>query len=104
MTNEEVLSRTGSRSLFLTLKIRRMRRLGHLRRMPDGCLPKDILYSELRTGIRPRGRPMQHLKEVAKRDLVALGVDVGNWEELAEDRAGWRNALREEARHLRPHG
>lgn len=38
---------------------------------------------------------MLRFKDVAKRDLVALGVDVGNWEELAEDRAGWRNALRE---------
>ena len=53
ITNEEVLSRAGSRSLFQTLKLRRMRWLGHLRRMPDGRLPKDILCSELCTGSRP---------------------------------------------------
>ena len=82
ITNEEVLSRAGSRSLFQTLKIRRMRWLGHLRRIPGGRLPKDILYSELCTGSRPRGRPMLCFKDVAKRDLVAL------------DRTGWRNALR----------
>ena len=35
VTNEEVLKRAGSRSLFQSLKTRRMRWLGHLRRMPD---------------------------------------------------------------------
>ena len=94
ITNEEVLSRAGSRSLFQTLKIRRMRWLGHLRRMPDGRLPKDILYSELCMGSRPRGLPMLRFKDVAKRDLVALDIDTEKWEELAVDRTGWRNALR----------
>ncbi|KAI4787141.1 hypothetical protein KUCAC02_029076 [Chaenocephalus aceratus] len=50
VTNEAVLARTGSKSMFQTLKIRRLRWLGHLRRMPDGRLPKDILYSELSAG------------------------------------------------------
>lgn len=36
---------------------------------------------------------MLRFKGVAKRDLVALGVDVGSWEELAEDRAGWRKKM-----------
>lgn len=39
ITNEEVLSRAGSRSLFQT---RRMSWLGHLRRMPDGRLPHSL--------------------------------------------------------------
>ena len=94
ITNEEILSRAGSHSLLQTLKIRRMRWLGHLRRMPDGRLPKDILYSKLCTGSRPRGRPMLRFKDVANRDLVALDIDTERWEELAEDRTGWRNALR----------
>ena len=100
ISNEEVLSRAGSRSLFQTLKIRRMRWLGHFRRMPDGRLPKDILYSKLCTGSRPRGRPMLRFKDVAKRDLVALDIDNERWEELAEDRTGWRNALRKGGEEL----
>ncbi|XP_010764526.1 uncharacterized protein [Notothenia coriiceps] len=38
VTNEAVLARTGSKSMFPTLKVRRLRWLGHLRRMPDGRL------------------------------------------------------------------
>lgn len=75
ITDEEVLSRAGSSSLFQTLRIRRMRWLVHLRRTPDGRLPKDILYSELCTGLRSRGRPMLRFKGVAKRGLVALDMD-----------------------------
>ena len=37
---------------------------------------------------------MLRFKDVAKRDLVALDIDTERWEELAEDRTGWRNALR----------
>ena len=37
---------------------------------------------------------MLRFKDVAKRDLVALDIDTERWEELSEDRTGWRNALR----------
>ena len=37
---------------------------------------------------------MLRFKDVAKRDLVALDIATERWEELAEDRTGWRNALR----------
>ena len=43
---------------------------------------------------------MLRFKDVAKRDLVALDVDTERWEELAEDRTGWRNALRKEGEAL----
>ena len=37
---------------------------------------------------------MLRFKDVAKRDLVALDIATERWEELAEDRTGWRSALR----------
>ena len=95
ITNKGVLSCADSCSLLPTLQIWRMRRLGHLRRMPHGRLPKDILYGELCTGSRPRGQPMLRFKDVAKRDLEALDIDTERWEEVAEDRtrqAGGRMA------------
>ena len=94
VTNEAVLARTGSKSMFQTLKVRRLRWLGHLRRMPDGRLPKDILYSELSAGSRGRGRPLLRFKDVVKRDMKALDIATDNWERLAEDRTKWRQQLR----------
>ena len=69
ITNAEVLRRTGSNTLFYILTQRRLRWLGHVRRMPCGRLPKDILYGELATGRRDLGRPKLRFKDVIKRDL-----------------------------------
>ena len=42
---------------YSLLSQRRLRWLGHVRRMEDGRLPKDILYGQLTSGARPVGRP-----------------------------------------------
>jgi hypothetical protein len=62
--------------------------------MQDGCIPKDMLYGELATGNRPAGRPVLRYKDVCKRDLTTTGIDPLNWEQLAGDRSGWRQAVR----------
>ena len=43
--------------MFSILAKRRIRWLGHVARMEDGRIPKDMLYGELATGSRPTGRP-----------------------------------------------
>ncbi|XP_012942368.1 uncharacterized protein LOC106012824 [Aplysia californica] len=47
VTNVEVLTRAQIPSLFTTLRQRRLRWLGHMHRMPDGRILKDLLYGEL---------------------------------------------------------
>ncbi|XP_047481631.1 uncharacterized protein LOC125034034 [Penaeus chinensis] len=97
VTNEEVLTRTGSHSMFYILKARRTRWLGHLRRKDDGRLPKDILYGELSSGSRQRGRPVLRFKDWAKRDLANMGIPLENWEVTASDCGAWKTAVRAEA-------
>jgi len=63
--------------------------------MPDGRLPKEIVYSELSAGSRGRGRPLLRFKYVVKREMKALDIATDGWERLAEDRAKWRQQLRE---------
>lgn len=58
-----------------------------------GRLPKDVVYGELSTEAKARGRPLLLFKDVAKRDLKAMQIDVDNWERLAEDCAKWRCLL-----------
>ncbi|XP_063590147.1 uncharacterized protein LOC134767028 [Penaeus indicus] len=100
VTNEEVLTRTGSHSMFYILKARRMRWLGHLRRMNDGRLPKDILYGELSSGQRQRGRPVLRFKDCAKRDLAQMGIPLDNWEVTASDRGAWKTAVRDGSKKI----
>ena len=80
VNNVAVLELAGSLSMHLMLSQRRLRWLGHVRRMEDGRLPV--------------GRPALRYKDVCKRDLKVTDIDTGNWESLAEDRGRWRQAVR----------
>ena len=92
VTNKVVPERAGIPSLYTLLKQRRMRWLGHVTRMKDGRIPKDLLYGELATGKRPTGRPQLRFKDVCKRDLQALGINTDSWEVTATDRDAWRHS------------
>ena len=94
ITNKEVLSRAGMPSMFAILLQRRLRWLGHVCRMDDGRIPKDMLYSQLAIGTRPIGRPTLRYKDVCKRDLRECGVDPSSLEAAASDRAGWRSTVK----------
>ena len=69
--------------MYTLLKQEHLRWLGHVVRMADGWIPKDLLYGELVQGNRPRG----------KQDLKALGMDLNRWEVLTSERSAWRQAL-----------
>lgn len=94
VTNNTVLSRTKVNSLYSTMAKRRLRWLGHVRRMDDGRIPKDLLYGELERGKRKTGRPLLRFKDACKRDMKAFDIAPDDWEKLASDRVQWRSALR----------
>ena len=87
VTNVTVLSRAGLSSMYSLLRQRRLRCLGHIRRIEDGRIPKDTLYGELVQGKRPIGRPNLRFKDVVKGDLVGAKIKIDSWEKLANDRA-----------------
>ena len=74
----------------LLLSQRRLRWLGHVRRMDTGRIPKDMLYGELREGSRRTGRPQLRFKDVCKRDLKLAAIDLNSWEATAENRLMWK--------------
>ena len=84
--------------MFTLLRQRRLRWLGHVHRMPDGRIPKDLLYGELATGSRRTGRPQLRYRDVVKRDMEAVDIDIETWENLAADRSQWRGAV---TKHLK---
>ncbi|KAJ8047823.1 hypothetical protein HOLleu_06930 [Holothuria leucospilota] len=96
--NTEVLSRAGLPTMFTLLKQRRLLWLGHVRRMEDGRIPKDILNGELASGKRATCRPHVRFKDVCKRDMKALRLNTERWEDLAAIRSRWRSTL---TKHLK---
>ena len=93
-TNVEVLEIAGLPSIYTLLRQRRLRWLGHVHRMEDGRIPKDLLYGELEIGERARGRPLLRYRDVCKRDMKALDIDVASWETTAADRDAWKLTLK----------
>ena len=91
--NTEVLDCAGLPTMYSLLRQRRMHWIGHVRRMEDGRIPKDILCGELAVGKRLRGRPQLRYKDVCKRDMKALEIDLESWEYIAADRSSWRCLL-----------
>lgn len=80
--------------MFAILNQRCQCRPGHVCRMDDGCIPKDILYSKLATGERATGRPTLRYKDACKRDLEACGISPADLEKATSDHTGWRSAVK----------
>ena len=56
-------------------------------------IPKVILYGQLASGRRTKGRPQLHYKHVCKRDMKALDINTKSWVDLAANRMMWRSTL-----------
>jgi hypothetical protein len=94
ITNKVVLERADTTSMYTLLKQKRLRWLGHVSRMQEGRIPKDLFYGELATGKRPTGRPYKRYKDVFKKDLKDTAIETVNWEQLAADRYTWRSVVK----------
>ena len=89
----EVLQRAEMESIHAILLRFQLRWAGHVRRMDDCRLPKRLLYGELSTGKRSRGRPKKRYKDTLKESLQYCDIPHSTWEETAEDRAIWRSLV-----------
>ena len=95
VTNADVLSRAGLPSMYTLLRQRRLRWLGHIRRLDDGRIPKYILNGELALGRRTTGHPLLRYKHVCVRDMKAVDIDTMSWEGPAADRTKWRISIKQ---------
>ena len=85
-----VLDRTGCVSLESMLNRNLLRWLGHVVRMDDSRLPKQLLYGELTEGRRTTGGQLKRYKDKAKRTLKACHMEPKLLETQAADRQEWR--------------
>ena len=90
ITNTEVLERASSFSMYTLLSQRRLRWLGHVHRMANGRISKDMLYGELVTGTRTVGRPYLRYRDTCNHDMKVAGIDTTTWDAAADDRGHWR--------------
>ena len=70
-----------------------LRWAGHLNRLGDDRLPKQILYSQLREGSLGIGRPKLRYKDNIKRNLKDFNIPIGSWQDATRDRINWRKMI-----------
>ena len=97
-TNTAVLERAGSLSIHPVLCQCRLCWLGHVQRMDDGRIPKDLLYGELATGNHLVGRPALRFKHICKCDMKLTDIDPSSWEALAANPKGWHHTIHNSVR------
>ena len=69
--------------------------MGHVKRMDDSRIPKQLLHGELSQGKRQRGRPKLRYKDACKTSLSKCEIDVKTKDEIAVDRTKWRATVKE---------
>ena len=78
------------------IKSGRMRWAGHVQRMSEDRIPKQICRARM-DGRRLKGRPRNRWQDQLERDLRIMGVR--KWKETAQDRKRWRSVVKEAKAH-----
>ena len=99
VTNEEVLHRCGCVSIASLLAKSQLSWSGHVARMDDTRIPKQLLYGELCIGSRAHGGQRLRFKDTLRLKLkkCKIGTD---WETLARNRAGWRKLVKDSVKQF----
>jgi hypothetical protein len=91
--NSDVLAKADLPSIHSILMKSQLRWAGHVVRMTDDRLPKQLLYGELSSGKRSRGGQKKRFKDSLKSSLKAFEIDWNSWEQMALDRPQWRASV-----------
>jgi len=97
LTSEELLDRTGIRSLEVYTYRRQLRWIGHVRRMPWDRLPRKFMSAWC--GVpRPPSAPNYRWGDGAEKAIAAVGLGVAArgenaWHKAAADRGVWREVV-----------
>ena len=88
----EVRERANQPSIYTLLQKCQLRWAGHVYRMPDHRIPKQLLYGELASGKRSVGGQRKRFNDSLKTSLKAMNIDWESWESWeshALDRPHW---------------
>ena len=98
--NQEILRWAELTGIEAMLNQAQLRWSGHVTRMDDSRLPKQLFHAELSTGKRHKGEQRKRYKDVLKSTLKACNIPVDEWQALAQDRPAWRAATRKGTKHF----
>ena len=79
---------------------RQLRWVGHVIRMPENRLPKQLLFGELSEGYRSVGGQKKRYKDHLNVLLKKCNIPPAELEVRASDRIGWRSSCRQAAQQF----
>lgn len=100
MSNSDLFMRCGIGGIESFLMQSQLRWAGHVLRMDDDRIPKQLMYGEFYSGQRNVGRPLLRFKDKLKMNLTSIGVANRDFEHLASQRKEWRSACQSGIRHF----
>ncbi|KAK4294773.1 hypothetical protein Pmani_032624 [Petrolisthes manimaculis] len=89
----EVLKRAGLQTITTIIRKTQLQWAGHVSRMPDGRIPKQLFYGELSQGKRTAGGQKKRYKDCLKTSLKDFDINPQSWESRAAERSAWRCAI-----------
>ena len=89
----EVLKQADLSSAITIMRKAQLRWAGHVSRMSDTRIPKQLLYGELSHGKRQVGGQRKRYRDNLKVSLKDFSINTETWEALAADRPSWRSAI-----------
>ena len=95
----ELLERAQRPSVITTMRKAQISWAGHVFRMSDSRIRKQMLYGELSQGARKVGRQRKRFKDSLKAYLKDFNIDITTWENVASDRPVWRSMIHKGALH-----
>lgn len=96
-TNTSVLEEAGIPTITAIIAQHQLRWTGHVIRMQDSRLPKQVLYSQLLQGKRAPGGQKKRYKDNIKDNIRKCHIPLNTWETTVRNRPAWRKVVREGA-------
>ena len=83
----------GVPDIEMIVRKMQLRWAGHVARMSDKRIPKQLLFGELTIGTRTVGRPLLRWKDSLKDTLKQSNISTTHWQDTATDRSAWRRSI-----------
>ena len=91
--DREVLEKVNTISIEAHIHRHRPRWVGHVIRLNNDRIPKQLLYGELSVGSRPQHKPKKRFKDCVKDSLALCKIDDPDGEMVVCDRNRWRKMV-----------
>jgi len=72
-----------------------IKRAGHVMRMPDGRIPKQVFCGQLAVGTRPQCGPVRRYKDSLKETMKKCGMQPSTVSIDSQDRSNWKSQCQE---------